>query len=57
MVTASLMGSRVKFSYCSLEKAIAFLKEQYAVGTVEGTDFAIMNIQCKALLSFNSFTT
>ena len=35
MVTASLMGSKIKFSYCSLERAIALLKEQYAVGTVE----------------------
>ena len=35
MVTASLVGSRVKFSYCGLGKAIAYLKEQYAVGTIE----------------------
>ena len=35
MVTAQLVGSRVKFDYCSLERAIALLKEQYAVGTVE----------------------
>ncbi len=35
MVTASVVGSRIKFSYCGLERAIAFLKEQYAVGTVE----------------------
>ncbi|MDJ0592298.1 MAG: metal-dependent hydrolase, partial [Pleurocapsa sp. MO_226.B13] len=35
MVTASLVGSRVKFSYCGLEKAIALLNGQYAVGTVE----------------------
>ncbi len=35
MVTASLMGSKVKFSYCGLDGAIAFLNEQYAVGTVE----------------------
>ncbi len=35
MVTASISGSRVKFSYCRLENAIALLKDQYAVGTVE----------------------
>ena len=35
MVTASVVGSRVKFSYCGLEKAITFLKDQYAVGTLE----------------------
>lgn len=35
MVTASLSGSRIKFSYCSLERAIALLREQYAIGTVE----------------------
>ena len=35
MVTAALSGNRIKFSYCSLERAIAILKEQYAVGTVE----------------------
>ena len=35
MVTASLSGSRIKFNYCSLERAIAYLKDQYAVGTVE----------------------
>ena len=35
MVTASLVGSRIKFNYCSLDRAIALLKEQYAVGTLE----------------------
>lgn len=35
MATAVLSGSRIKFEYCSLERAIALLKEQYALGTVE----------------------
>ena len=35
MVTAVLSGNRIKFSYCDLDRAIALLKEQYAVGTVE----------------------
>ncbi|MGL6338098.1 MAG: hypothetical protein ACRC80_03030 [Waterburya sp.] len=35
MVTAKLVGSQVNFSYCSLRDAIALLKEQYAVGSVE----------------------
>ena len=35
MATAALSGSRIKFSYCSLDKAIALLNGQYAVGTVE----------------------
>ncbi|VEP14735.1 conserved hypothetical protein [Hyella patelloides LEGE 07179] len=35
MATASLMGSRVKFDYCSWDRAIALLKEQYAVGSIE----------------------
>ncbi|MDJ0590135.1 MAG: hypothetical protein QNJ72_09100 [Pleurocapsa sp. MO_226.B13] len=35
MATAVLSGSRIKFSYCGLDRAIALLKEQYAVGTVE----------------------
>ena len=35
MATAVLSGNRIKFSYCNLDKAIAFLKDQYAVGTVE----------------------
>lgn len=33
--TASLSGSKLAFSYCPLDKAIALLKGQYAVGTVE----------------------
>ena len=35
MATAALSGNRIKFSYCGLDRAIALLKEQYAVGTVE----------------------
>lgn len=35
MVTAQLVGSKVKFSYCSLDDAIALLREQYALGMVE----------------------
>jgi inner membrane protein len=35
MVTAEVVGSSIKFSYCELGKAIAFLKDQYAVGTLE----------------------
>ena len=35
MATAALNGSSIGFSYCSLEKAIAILREQYAIGTVE----------------------
>ena len=35
MATAVLVGNRIKFSYCSLGRAYALLKEQYAVGTVE----------------------
>ena len=35
MATASLSGNRIKFSYCELGKASAYLNEQYAVGTVE----------------------
>jgi inner membrane protein len=35
MVTATVVGSSVKFSYCGLEKAIAYLNAQYAVGTLE----------------------
>ena len=35
MEKAELVGSKVKFSYCSLERAYAYLNEQYAVGTVE----------------------
>ena len=33
--TASLNGTTLKISYCPLDKAIAFLKGQYAVGNVE----------------------
>ena len=35
MVTAQVVGSNLKLNYCSLESAIAFLKDQYAVGTLE----------------------
>ncbi len=35
MVTASVVGNRIKFEYCGLGDAIALLREQYAVGTVE----------------------
>ena len=35
MATAVLSGHRIKFDYCDLDRAIAFLNEQYAVGTVE----------------------
>ena len=35
MSTAVLSGNRIKFSYCGLGKAIALLREQYAVGNVE----------------------
>ena len=35
MATAALSGSRIKFEYCDLDKAIALLKEQYAIGNVE----------------------
>ena len=35
MVTASLVGSSLKLNYCSLGRAIALLREQYAVGMVE----------------------
>ena len=33
--TASLNGTTLKLSYCPLDKAVALLREQYAVGTVE----------------------
>ncbi len=33
--TASLSGSKIVFSYCPLDEAIAILREQYAVGNVE----------------------
>jgi inner membrane protein len=35
MVTAVLSGSSLKLNYCGLGNAIAFLKEQYVVGSVE----------------------
>ncbi|MDJ0595029.1 MAG: metal-dependent hydrolase [Pleurocapsa sp. MO_226.B13] len=35
MATAALLGNRIKFSYCGLERAIAYLNAQYALGTVE----------------------
>ena len=35
MTTAVLSGNRIKFEYCGLSRAIAFLREQYAVGNVE----------------------
>ena len=35
MATAALSGNRIKFEYCGLERAIALLKEQYALGTLE----------------------
>ncbi|MGL4884116.1 MAG: hypothetical protein ACRC8K_24125 [Waterburya sp.] len=35
MVTAELVGSSLKLNYCGLGNAIALLREQYAVGTVE----------------------
>ncbi|MEM7557379.1 MAG: hypothetical protein AAF378_25490 [Cyanobacteria bacterium P01_A01_bin.84] len=35
MATAVLSGSRIKFSYCGLDKAIVLLNGQYAVGMVE----------------------
>ncbi len=35
MATASLVGNRIKFSYCGLRDAIAYLKDQYALGTLE----------------------
>ncbi len=35
MATAALSGNRIKFSYCSLEGAIALLREQYAIGNLE----------------------
>jgi inner membrane protein len=32
--TIILLGATVQMDYCGIEKAIAFLKEQYAIGTV-----------------------
>jgi inner membrane protein len=34
MVMASVVGSSLKLNYCSLSRAIVYLKEQYAVGVV-----------------------
>ena len=34
MVTAQVVGSNLKLNYCSLDRAIALLREQYAVGTL-----------------------
>ena len=33
--TANLSGTTLKFSYCPLDRAIAHLKDQYVIGTVE----------------------
>ena len=33
--TASLSGTTLKLSYCPLDKAIALLREQYAIGSIE----------------------
>ena len=35
MVTAEVVGSSLKLNYCELGNAIALLRDQYAVGTVE----------------------
>jgi inner membrane protein len=35
MVTAELVGSSLKLNYCGLENAIAYLRKQYVMGTVE----------------------
>ncbi|AFZ38324.1 Protein of unknown function DUF457, transmembrane (plasmid) [Stanieria cyanosphaera PCC 7437] len=35
MVTATVVGNSLKLNYCGLDRAIALLKEQFAVGTVE----------------------
>ena len=35
MATAALSGNRIKFSYCSLDRAITLLNAQYAIGTLE----------------------
>jgi inner membrane protein len=34
MVTAALVGSSLKLNYCGLDRAIVFLNEQFAVGTL-----------------------
>ena len=33
--TASISGTTLKLSYCPLDEAIAYLKDQYVIGTVE----------------------
>ena len=35
MATASLVGNRIKFSYCGLGRAITYLNAQYAIGSLE----------------------
>ena len=35
MNSFALSGNSIKLNYCELGRAIAYLKEQYAVGTVE----------------------
>ena len=35
MATAVLSGSKIKFSYCNLSRAIIYLNAQYALGTLE----------------------
>ena len=35
MATAALSGNRIKFSYCRLDRAIALLNGQYAMGNIE----------------------
>ncbi len=35
MATAVLSGNRIKFSYCDLDRAIALLNGQYAIGNIE----------------------
>ena len=35
MTTAELVGNRIKFEYCRLGRAIALLRGQYAIGTIE----------------------
>jgi inner membrane protein len=35
MVTASVVGSSLRLNFCGLERAIAYLREQYAVGSIE----------------------
>ncbi len=35
MATAVLSGNRIKFDYCGLDRAIALLREQYTIGTIE----------------------